>query len=659
MMRLVWMGIWGWLGTMAWSAESEPASFMGVELTGWALSVQETTEIPRDLFGVHATRLSVDQAEEWGIESVRVIHVNPKPEPSLPYLPGAAPGTGRIHSVIDCFWDRYQPALQLSSPQTWREELARLARGYGERSARTGHRHVVEFWNEPYLNWATRPAVNYHEAFYEKEGRVEGGPMTIRGMKEPVAGLAWDRPRFVVLHPKGGVDYVRTSRIPAEGQEGETVKLLNMPGSVTLREGAEVDIRGPVRLRRDWFGKDTGQKHYWSGPVNSRFYDEMLSVFGPELKKADPNVVLLAGWGFNMFNKDWDPWETLYRPSIDRNHAWIDGLHEHHYGGDTRAVAASYEVAYAYAWGRYGKRLVFYNTEAGGSWDPEQPGGPSPVLKGDGWERARGALTYLVRDIVYMAAKVPDKAKARAAHEAEQSGGEELGFRLLKPLRGRLLESVSHRNGIWSVAAAEGNRVTLVVFNDGGRAVEVPLRLVAPQGTAWTSARMLRVVPPGPEAGGKGRLEEVAWDLPASGREGMVRVGPKAAVVLVMETAGPAVPDRLKVRSHYPCGEVLVRLETGKKNAGLSLPATALEGVEQAWVRVVAAPGSPLGTVRINGKAVVEGKAGDWIVDHPVPVGILREENGVEWDAGRGPVRIDALGLILETRVVPSGAKEH
>lgn len=333
---------------------------VGVRVTGLLLDVNGQTEIPVGMFGVHvAEKFDAAVAAEYGIEAIRVIHQQPDGLPSVAAggagrygasSPDKPAGAGRVLSalslVVDCYFDRYQPARQLVDRE-WRTNLKKLANDYGKNAAATGHRHYLEFWNEPFLNWATRPAANYSPEQYRADNVHAGAPMVSRVTGRAVEGLEWDREVFFVQAADGrGIDPVLSSYIPRDGREGQTVTLGYGAGQAVLTDGGTVRLRGKDRvLTKRWSGRDPGQKFYWLGPVNERLYNDMFGVFAAELKRTKSEVQVAAGWGFNFFNENWAVWDTLIRPAIDKNHAWIDALHGHHYGGDTRRVAASYEVA--------------------------------------------------------------------------------------------------------------------------------------------------------------------------------------------------------------------------------------------------------------------------------------------------------------------------
>lgn len=443
-------------------------------------------EVPTGLFGTHAVPVDAERIADWGLGSIRTITHVPRGPRTL------GEQHAGLDAIVDCLFDRFQPARQVANPTGWEEELEALGRRYGEQTRDSGQSHFIEFWNEPYLNWSTRPAVNFQERYYKNDAITPGAPMILRGTDEPVPGLEWHRQMWIATQPGTGIpEWFLTSRIPANAEPGQTVRLHAGAGEAAIEEGATIRVYGrEVQLRRGWVGRDVEQRHYWAGPVNVRWYIDMYRTFAAALKEADPEVNVAGGWGFNIWNEGWDSWHHLYRPLIDETHPYLDAIHEHHYGGDTRMVPLSYEMTYAYALGTHGRRLDFWNTEAGGHLDPEQPGNALPHNAESGSARAMGAFTYLVRDIAYILRSSPDKGIFRAAHHSHHTaGGDPAAFRLMKPLRGDLLSTTSSDAEVWAVASRrDDGRMALLLFNDSSD--QHTLRLQLPLTEALSATRV-------------------------------------------------------------------------------------------------------------------------------------------------------------------------
>lgn len=475
-----------------------------IVVTGKALTINGISHISNGMFGIHATRLTDQQRTEWGIEAERKIDPSP-----LNHHPSEN-DSGQL--LLRCLYDRYKPALQLTDPH-WQQTLHRLAEQF--QSDRIRGPVWVEFWNEPYLNWSVKPGVNYDGDFYDTDRANEGGPVFYRGSSDPIPDLIWTRGLMAVRQSTGEKDYLAWGYMP--------------PG---LKQGDTYVFRGktPMRVESRWLVRDTSQKSYWAGRHNVRLYNQMLKVFAQALKKANPEAVLVAGWDFHFYQGNWDAWQTCLKPTIDTAYHWLDGVTEHHYGGDTRNVAVSYEVATGYTMATYAKFIRCFNTEAGGNLDPQRPDTVTYGQQPDARTRAVSAMTYHLRDVIYLLSRTPDKAAFRAAHEAEQNGGDEYAFKLLKDLRGRLMETTSRSSDIWSVASLDNRRLSLVIFNDLSHEISQTVTVQAP-GENVLERAMLKQVKVGTQVPYLD-LQEVPIRVSGKAWTGKVVLGPKSAVMI-------------------------------------------------------------------------------------------------------------------------------
>ncbi|RMD74986.1 MAG: hypothetical protein D6820_15595 [Lentisphaerae bacterium] len=435
----------------------------------WAVH-EQTSEIPPELFGAHAFPADPDKMADWGFEALRVI--NHTPEASA-FNQLAAP-LRESKMIMECLFDRYQPALILRDRE-WRTKLTAFARAYAELAKR--HPNLfIEFWNEPYLNWACKPGVNYDGAFFDQTVIQPGQPARVLTTGEIFPNVVWrQKPRLVVCREKDdGVDYVATRYAAFDYarwgryRDGETWKPFRW------EEGFRFRFRGiPCYVARRWWVCDTGQKEYYSGPFNLELYARMFQVFGAEFKQRAPEARLLAGWDCNLWNNNWLPFTSLYRPLIDRCQQWMDGITEHHYGGDSRMVALEYELLYNYTLSHYGKRIKIYNTEVGGSLDPERPGVYRPNAN-----KAIDNFTYVVRDVLCLLHFVPHQIGARMQHAPQHDAGVYAAMRFLRHLRGRLVHIQSGNPDLWGVGAVTGGKLTVYLFNDASHPAGVSLQFV-------------------------------------------------------------------------------------------------------------------------------------------------------------------------------------
>lgn len=589
-----------------------------IEITGRARVVNGQTEVPRAMFGVHATPLTPERVADWGVESVRTIaHI-----PGLPQNPPAG-----ITHLVECFFDRYQPALIVEHAD-WAERLRRIARVYGEASRELDRQPIVEFWNEPYLNWGVRPGVNYNNRFF-KPGEP-GEPMTLLYEDEPTAYMRWTEQLVAVRADNGNFDALASRFMPSGTRAGDTWTWRNRQWR------AEV---------QPW-GRDITQETFWPGRQNVLWYNEMLKVFAPALKEANPDVILVAGWDFHLYQNSWAAWEDVHRPTIDAAIAWMDGYAEHHYGGDTRLVAASYETTTAYTVTRHGKALKFYNTEAGGDLDPERPGPAQPGYNTTPPAiRDRAHYTYFMRDVLHLIDKSPDKAEARAAHEAHHGNGVATAFRMLRPLRGTLMETSTPHTDIWAVSSLNDSQLVVAVFNDTRAPLRMPLVVRAPAGALFTGGLFRK-----PE--NDMRIQETPFAAEGAIWEGEVDLAVRESGVWVFELEGDARPERV-VSQQFFSPQILTEVPAGGSVLlRVDVPGGARDGAEGAVLRVVHSgmvPGEHI--IRLNGTLVPFEAGGIGIMDLKIDPARLLAENLVEvfrLEEGRG-VHVDSVSLYVKS----------
>lgn len=599
----------------AWS-EAQPGGEPDIRVTGVAMTINGVSAISRGMFGVHATKITDEQFKDWGVEAERKIH-----QSTL-----KAQYDWRADRVmLHCVYDRYQPALQLTDPK-WEQTLQQLADRLQRDPA--GPTPLVEFWNEPYLNWSTKPGVNYDGDHYDTSRAVEGGPVHFKGSDEPIADLVWTKGLMAVRAENGAKDYLAWGYMPRHLKEGDTY-----------------DFRGKTTMRIEsrWLVRDASQKSYWAGRHNVRLYNQMLETFAPAFKKANPHATLVTGWDFHFYQGNWDGWHTCLKPTIDASHAWIDGVTEHHYGGDTRNVAVGYEVATGYTLSTYGKFIRGYNTEDGGNLDPQRPDTVTYGQQPSPRAMAQSAMTYHLRDVVYLLSRTPDKAAFRAAHEPERNGGDELAFKLLKDLRGQLIETSSRSNEVWPVASLDGNRLAVVMFNDLAHEVSQTVRIDAPHGATLAGGvqKQVHVFDDAPHL----RLGETKFAATGGSWTGRVTLGAKSAVAITFTLAGDAKP-RVQARTQVFSPRFVEEIQIGKPATfQIDLPEAAKAG--GAFLRVASLGPIPADiAAQFNGKPVAIPSVGG-VVDVPIDPAALQASNQLVIHPGATSFQIASVSLFV------------
>ncbi len=619
-----------------------------VRVSGRSLVVNGQREVPVGLFGVHHVPLDDERVERWGVGSVRRINTVPGGKPSVPGEHKAIPAG--VPMTIDCWGDRFQPALQLQWGPDWAQRLAQRAEDYAIAAQGTGRVHHLEFWNEPYLNWATKPGVNFDPRWYRSDGVAAGDRAVLKGREQPTAHVAWREGRWYEAVTRTGDVMGNYSAIGV----GPLWRQLQQAEPGTVLEWGGRSIRAIDRL----VPYDTRQQSWYSGAQNGIWYAEMYGVCARAVKAIDPGVQMIMGWGFHLHQDDWAPWETLFRPVLDAHIAVIDGIHEHHYGGDPRIVAADYETACAWAMRTHGKRLVCYNTECGANYDPQRPDRYKSAMDhyfeaqiaDDALRKAVIAGSYMVRDITYLLAHCPDKAVARAAHDAHRSGGEDVAFRCLRAVRGQLMAVDTPEPGLRAVAARDGERMSVVLYNDAGRELTVPVMVTPPAGRFFTRAQLLQ---PRMDTG---RLELEPAELQVRGEgahQSQITLAPYGYAALVYSCQGPGADDAPVVVRQFVAGDILQTIAPGTTCAyPIAIDPAVLKAASAARIKYAGVPGErpPGSLVAHCGEVAVDLRGGDWIAYADVDPAALAGIEAISVRAGDRAARLWTLSVELIER---------
>jgi hypothetical protein len=270
---------------------------------------------------------------------------------------------------------------------------------------------------------------------------------------------------------------------------------------------------------------DPTQYGFLPGKLGADMWSEIF-LAAVSAKSINPHIQL-GGPSSAAFNDDdYGCLEHYVGRIIERVGDKLDFLTEHHYGGDPRAYAASFEVVAAFCEKKVGRPIPVYNTEAN-----------------DLGASSAGKAAYNIADILTYIQQCPDIVKGRALH-ALWSGklkdeGEEHAYRLLAPLRGKLLAVESSDPGILAAGALNSSgEVVMVALNTSATAREV----IAP-GTV-NDAQLLLADDAGPELQLRD-TEGQAIPRPAQGKTTLTSLSHKAAERLTL-------PPRSAVRWTLP-----------------------------------------------------------------------------------------------------------
>ena len=127
----------GFAGLGSGGSVPPPPPLVHAVVTGNYLDMNGVTSVPIGMFGVHATPLDPAKIADWGIEAVRVIEPAPSTQPAVAGEGSHANWRG-ISEIVECFYDRYQPALVLTDPN-YATHLQQLGQEYGESARKRGN----------------------------------------------------------------------------------------------------------------------------------------------------------------------------------------------------------------------------------------------------------------------------------------------------------------------------------------------------------------------------------------------------------------------------------------------------------------------------------------------------------------------------------------
>lgn len=603
-----------------------------VQVSGIPYSINGQDSVPVGMFGVHSSSLTPERVANWGVELVRGIEAGPSGSPSYPgknstFLLG-------IKKTIDCYYDRFQPALYLTNRTGWKTQLENLATTYANNSLNMSHKPIVEFWNEPFLNWASKPGTNYDSRWYDLADTMQDAPVRRPGFAEPEKHLTWDKRKWwVQLSP------------PVTDPVNFYVQLSNNWTALNnLAIGEELQI-GSRRFKavQAWLAKDSSQISFYSGKANAEMYIKMYKAFAQKIKSINPELKVLAGWGMSFSNDNWRPFRTIYQATIDSCWQWTDGIHEHHYGGDIRFMVGAYEVVNAYGKIRYGKNLPIYNTETGGFTDPQIPGGSSSGAPTDPMLRDRAAFQYTFREIVFNLSRSPDKLQSRASHETHLNNGYGVALHMLREFQGKLISTSSTNDNIWCAAALNGQKLVVAVYNDLNSNQNVPLLVKAPPGFQFAGG--IRKWAEDSTAGNIVVAKSAVLNAFGSHFSQIFNLSLKSGMVLTFDLSG-ALEAETMVGTQYFADTLLARVPAnGSLQTRIVLPAQALDDVQAARLKLYVRNYSN-GQLDLNGQTFGQLQNG-FFTYIPISPTILQENNVLNFSAGNSAYDVNIASLEL------------
>jgi hypothetical protein len=626
-----------------------------VQVTGKLLDINGTTMMPAGLFGGY--HLPGGSYEKYRLAMYR------------PFNTFGGVSTNPItHMHVNCYGDRGVCSPMMGS-SNWVVGLTNAAAAAATKAKETGKTYYVEWWNEPYLNWANKNRSMYHWNNFDTNNAVEGGPVRLKsdGSLCPYLKFTknFDAPPWQWIEKRYTGDRDNWRRgVGADGRivGGHAVGFCNnhpspIPAShppKDVKDGEKYEYRGgQLTAVTPWWVYDETQFTYWSGKGLGRFYNEPLLAVGKAMKAVYPKTFVIGGWGFRPSEDHWDAFRLAYGPTIDACHEVLDGIHDHDYGGDAIKMPSSYELVTAYGMTKYGKWLTSWNTETASGSDPAVYGDES---KGSADQRK---FSWTARKLIHALQTVPDKARSFAWFgqgevNAFSAKGEGVLFEMLMNLRGRLVQIDTGDPLVYGIAVIDGAdpenprpekvgpgmELVVCLFNDHEVERDVEASIAAPAGTAFSGVitRAPIFKPDGAiilDFGGEvlnGKEYTYRSRLPAKG---------VVSVSLIL-TGAPGEKSEVVVRQSFS-PDILVTVTPKKPSVqNIAIKPDDLKNAKRAWLRIVTerlAEGE--GKVSINGKEYALPKAvtpenNPWIRDMPVDVADLKQANALTFKASAG-----------------------
>jgi hypothetical protein len=516
------------------------------------------------------------------------------------------------------------------------------------------------------LNWAYKPGLNTNPHYYYKPaGLKQGDPVYLPGRSEPEPYLIWDSAQWYDS-PYWAADRIRIyNAISAAWNSkmwGCDTCDCPYPCMDALKTG-EVYYAGTNKeftVIRTLRPVDTTQRFYYSSRQQEDYYSKMYNIITQEIRKTDYNTKLIAGWGFEAHKDDWFPWHTLIKPMIDKHIDMIDGIHEHHYGMDTRIITAGYEVISAYTLAKYNKPMQFLNTEVGGFLDPQRPDQIENNASGlSPGQKALNAISYHARDIIYMMDKSPDKAVARAVHEPQNTNnGVEMTFKLFKTLRGNLYQVETSDPHVFSVAGLNENTYTVACFNNHGIEKNISMQFKAPGAKTFTEVTILT-----PDTTESGLATILSQTLSISGNswQHTATLSPYLPISYVFTLSGSIATPAMVTVEQFVADTILVKIPAGSQHVFfVDIPEAKLAQAQAARLKYVLMNYSNNGAFAVNGNNyAISGYAGGdpskslgGITYQPINLSDLQTTNQVILQAGDSAVEVWMLSIELLNSVL-------
>jgi hypothetical protein len=658
----------------------EPLETVPVEVTGRLISVNGTDTLPVGIFGAYNLK-SVDgkpRTERYRLGMDRRMEYNK-------YSNRTVYGNDITPIMINAVGDRTQASAWMDDA-SWRDKYRKAGLELGAAAKAAGRKVYLEFWNEPYLNWANDNRIHFDPKFYDMTKAEEGGPVHLKTTGEVLPHLKWtkdfDAPpwnwtragrrewrRGRTADGKWSIsEHARPYKTP-HYKWRQMVNELNPPDEVA--DGETYEAKGKTYTAfTPWHIYDETQFTYWSGRGMLKPYIEPLEVYATALKEAGGKFVeVIVGWGNRPSEDHWAAFDMLYKPTIDAAVGVIDAYNDHDYGSDPRLMPANYEVVTGYGQAEHGKWLHAYNTETASNADPQAVG--EVKVSGDAFK-----FQWVSRKIAAVLDFSVGKCRG-LAHFGVGGGfwsdsGEGVAMDLMRNLRGRLVETRDPLSDLYVTSTIDGTdpmaprpddlpdrqELVTLLLNDGPEARTVQLNVRPPEGARFTDGMFRKGVIDW-EAG-KPSMEEAEVPVNPDSYAAEVRLEPGIPYVLTLgldgeiDAGAPASVTRTQTFANAFLQDV-----TPDAPLTVSIPVENASGASRPVLRIVAdhiRPGEA--EVDINGVTVplpevVSPENHSLVVQVPLLDAVpIRESNELVFritDPAQAGFLLGSASLIVET----------
>lgn len=616
-------------------ADKKPTPTVNATVSGKLVDINNTTMVPAGLFGAFNLK-NMDDGKQ------RVTHYRLAQDRRI--NPGSPThGDAVTNIMINTIGDRTATSPRLNNPK-WREDAVAQGTRYGEAAKSAGKKVYVEWWNEPYLNWANINRKNFDPALFDDSKAAEGGPVTLKHDGTVMPFMKWTKQWPVpswnwtenLQQWRRGKDEKGTWSLPyampymkwSPPRWRQESARLNPPDTVKDGEKYKVSSTdaktGKVTEREfeaftPWHIYDETQFTYWSGKGMAIAYNDPMLAFGKAFKDAagDAKTVYIAGWGNRPSEDHWAGFAQLYKDTIDLGIQYIDGVCDHDYGGDPRKMPANYEFITAYGVTKHNKWLTSWNTETAMGGDT-QAYGDATVAAGAQFDQAK--FNWLATKLLHALVTVPDKARSFSWFGIGggwfSDTGEGQALLLLNNLRGQLLHVDNSDPEVYVVAAVDGTdpenprpanmpqrkELVVAVMNDAKSPRAMNLNITAPAGTKFDQVitRKADMTPEGIKLTEKTDAASGAYAFKAT-------LQPKEITVLTFPLTGEIAGAATVTQRQFFSKDLLVEVTPEKPSTQkIDIAADTLNGAGKAWITFAAERLShEEGTLVLNGKEYV------------------------------------------------------